>query len=60
MDNPMVRTDVVSFAPRINWDELDDECGCVECGDELDPEETYDDGDGNICKHCLLDKYLVC
>lgn len=51
LDNPMIFDEIVNHFP----DAVDE---CDMCGEELD-DEKYDDGSDLLCKHCLLDKYLI-
>lgn len=51
LDNPMVLDEIANHVPVA-------ECECDQCGDVVE-DEKYDDGDEVLCRHCLLDKYLV-
>lgn len=30
---------------------------CDKCGEEIDEDDVYDDGEEELCEYCLLDKY---
>ncbi|CAB4128122.1 hypothetical protein UFOVP103_21 [uncultured Caudovirales phage] len=52
VDNPMV-IDEIALPFELIFDE------CVMCGDDLEDDDTYDDGFGCYCSNCLLDKYRI-
>ena len=32
---------------------------CVDCGDELDPEDVFEDDGDKLCRCCLLSRFRV-